>query len=87
VLAGLLRNAVQDSLTVSGNHMADPDANEVLANYVDESLTCLANTPAVQYGDSGSTPNAVDGAASGQRGFSRRVPDPSPNGTSVPATG
>ena len=81
---GLLRNTVFGTLTFSSNKMADPDANEVLHNYVNRSLTCQANVPAVQYGDSGSSPNAVHGSASGQCSFSRRAPNPAPNGPLSP---
>lgn len=81
---GLLRNAVHGRVTFSANKMADPDANEVLHNYVNRSLTCRGNVPAVQYGDSGSTPNAVNGTAAGQCSFSRRVPDPAPSGPLEP---
>lgn len=81
---GLLRNTVSGTLTFSSNKMADPDANEVLHNYVSRSLTCQGNVPAVQYGDSGSSPNAVKGSASGQCSFSRLVPNPSPNGPLTP---
>jgi len=81
---GLLRNTVFGTLTFSSNKMADPDANEVLHNYVNRSLTCQGNVPAVQYGDSGSSPNAVNGSASGQCSFSRLMPNPSPNGPLTP---
>jgi hypothetical protein len=43
-------------VTFSANKMADPDANQVLHNYVNRSLTCRGNVPAVQYGDSGAPP-------------------------------
>jgi hypothetical protein len=82
--AGMLRNTVFGTLTFSSNKMGDPDANEVLHNYVNRSLTCQGNVPAVQYGDSGSSPNAVHGSASGQCSFSRRVPNPAPNGPLSP---
>ena len=81
---GLLRNTVMGTLTFSSNKMGDPDANEVLHNYVNRSLTCQGNVPAVQYGDSGSSPNAVKGRASGQCSFSRRAPNPAPNGPLSP---
>ena len=81
---GLLRNSVHGTLTFSSNKMGDPDANEVLHNYVNRSLTCQGNVPAVQYGDSGSSPNAVNGSASGQCSFSRLMPNPSPNGPLTP---
>lgn len=81
---GLLRNTVFGTLTFSSNKMADSDANEVLHNYVNRSLTCQGNVPAVQYGDSGSSPNAVHGTATGQCAFSRLVPNPAPNGPLSP---
>jgi hypothetical protein len=88
---GLLRNDVHGNVTVSTNKMGDPDANEVLHNYVNRSLTCQANVPAIQYGDSGSSPNVVSGKATGQCSFRVRVPNPAPHGPlspiSVPVTG
>jgi hypothetical protein len=81
---GALRNDVHGSLIVTSNKMADPDANEVAHNSVTRSLTCQGNVPAVQYGDSGSTPNVVSGNATGQCSFSRRVPNPAPNGPLEP---
>lgn len=81
---GALRNAVHGSLIYTTNKMADPDANEVGANNVNRSLTCRGNVPAIQYGDSGSTPNVVSGNATGQCSFSRRIPNPPPNGPLEP---
>jgi hypothetical protein len=88
---GLLRNDVHGNFTFSTNKMGDPDANEVLHNYVNRSLTCQANVPAVQYGDSGSSPNVVSRKATGQCSFRLRLPNPAPHGPltpiSVPVTG
>jgi hypothetical protein len=81
---GAFRNSVHGSLIVTTNKMADPDANEVGANYVNRSLSCRGNVPAVQYGDSLSGPNVVSGRATGQCSFSRRVPNPAPNGPLEP---
>ncbi len=81
---GLLRNAVHGSLSFEGNRMADPDANEVLHNYVNRSLSCSANSPAVQYGDSGGSPNVVNGGAYGQCGFRVMKPNPAPSGPLEP---
>jgi hypothetical protein len=81
---GALRNAVHGSLIFTTNKMADPDANEIGANNVHRSLVCRSNVPAVQYGDSGSTPSVVSGRATGQCSFSRRVPNPPPNGPLEP---
>jgi hypothetical protein len=81
---GAIRNAVHGSMTVSSNKMADPDANEILANYVNKDLTCKADSPAVQYGDSADNPNVVAGKAAGQCRFGRRTPDPAPHGPLEP---
>jgi hypothetical protein len=81
---GALRNDVNGSLIVSTNKMADPDANEVIHNSVGRSITCQGNSPAIQYGDSGSTPNVVSAKARGQCGFSVRKPNPAPNGPLEP---
>ena len=77
---GALRNFVRGSVVDIGNKMADPDANEFLANVIRGSIACFANRPAVQYGDSMSSPNKVRGRAFGECAFGVRKPDPSPNG-------
>lgn len=77
---GALRNAVGESITADRNTMADPDASEVLANHVEDDISCFNNNPAVQYGDSMSSPNVVEGKASGECGFTVLQPDPSPAG-------
>jgi hypothetical protein len=81
---GILRTSVHGSLTVTTNTMGDPDANELGANYVNRSLSCQGNNPAIQYGDSGSTPTVVNGKATGQCNFTRQVPNPPPNGPLTP---
>lgn len=81
---GAIRNSVHGSIIVTTNTMADPDANELGANYANRSLTCRGNNPAIQYGDSGSTPTVVNGKATGQCRFSRQVPNPPPNGPLMP---
>jgi hypothetical protein len=78
---GSLRNTVGGSLVDIGNKMADPDAGEVLQNTVHGNIACFANSPAVQFGDSGAAPNIVSGFAFGQCGFNVMSPDPNyPNG-------
>ena len=81
---GALRNSVRGSVLVAGNSMADPDAMEILANLVRGSIACFKNSPAVQYGDSASSPNQVRGHAFGQCGFNVRQPNPAPNGPLSP---
>jgi hypothetical protein len=78
---GALRNHVRGSILDARNTMADPDADEVLANVVRGSMACYKNTPAVQYGDSGSTPNQVRGRARGECGFKVLQPNPAPTST------
>jgi hypothetical protein len=81
---GALRNNVRGNLVNVKNTMADPDANEVLANLVRGSVACFANSPAVQYGDSGSSPNQVRGAAFGECAFNVKQPNPAPSGPLEP---
>jgi hypothetical protein len=81
---GALRNHVQGSIFTAHNTMADPDANEVLANHVRGDIACFNNSPATQYGDSGSTPNRVQGQAAGECGFNVRQPNPPPSGPLEP---
>ena len=72
---GMLRNKVPGDLVVSHNTFSDPDADEVMQNTVGKNVTCKGNSPAVQYGDSGATPNVVTGDAAGECSFTR-VPGP-----------
>ncbi len=44
---------------------ADPDASENLNNTVAGNLLCFGNSPAIQVGDSGASPNVVAGFAAG----------------------
>jgi hypothetical protein len=81
---GALRNNVRGNLINAKNTFADPDANEVLANLVRGSIACFANSPAVQYGDSGSTPNQIRGAAFGECAFNVKQPNPAPSGPLEP---
>ena len=81
---GALRNQVRGSVFTAANTMADPDANEVLANVIRGSIACFANTPATQYGDSMSSPNKVRGKAFGECAFNVKQPNPSPNGPLTP---
>ena len=81
---GALRNHVRANIVVAGNKMADPDAGEVLTNVVRGSIACFRNSPAVQYGDSGGSPNRVYGRAFGQCSFRVRKPNPAPSGPLAP---
>jgi hypothetical protein len=77
---GALRNSVRGNVFVARNTMADPDAMEILANRIHGSIACFSNSPAVQYGDSGSSPNLVKRHAFGECGFNVLQPNPAPNG-------
>lgn len=72
---GFLRNTVQGSVVVANNHTADPDSTEVVTNTVRGNLGCFRNSPAVQFGDSGGSPNLVSGFAFGECGFNVTLPD------------
>jgi hypothetical protein len=64
--SGFIRDRVGGSVTYSGNLLADPDANEVVTNVIRGNLVCTGNSPKVQVGDSGGSPNKVGGKALGQ---------------------
>jgi hypothetical protein len=55
-----------------------------LANLVRGSIACFNNSPAVQYGDSASSPNQVKRHAFGECAFSVLQPNPSPGGPLEP---
>jgi hypothetical protein len=63
---GFIRNSVHGSVRLIGNTVADPDGNEVVTNTIHGSLSCAANDPAPQVGDSEGSPNHVTGAETGQ---------------------
>jgi hypothetical protein len=63
---GFIRNRVDGSVTLDDNHLADPDAMEIMSNVILGNLACFANTPAPHRGDSGGAPNKVFGQRFGQ---------------------
>jgi hypothetical protein len=63
---GALRNTVLGSVTYSNNSTVDPDSNEVVTNTISGNLNCQGNSPAVQPGDAGGSPNVVGGRKLGQ---------------------
>jgi len=63
---GFIRNVTHGSVTLIGNAGADPDSSEVVTNTISGNLTCLGNTPAAQFGDSGGLPNVVGGLKLGE---------------------
>lgn len=65
--AGVIRDVVGGNVIYSRNKSAlDPDANEVVTNTISGNLICHGNSPAVQVGDSGGSPNNVGGRKIGQ---------------------
>ena len=81
---GVLRDRVHQNVTYDHNALSDPDASEVVSNSVAHDISCVGNSPAVQYGDGGGRPNRVGGHASGQCSFRTYQPDPAPNGPQLP---
>ena len=63
---GLIRNKVHRDVFDVFNHMADPDANEVVNNHIGGNLLCRENSPVAQIGDSGGALNKVAGTKSGE---------------------
>jgi hypothetical protein len=62
---GLIRNIIGGTVAVSNNGGL-PDSNEVVSNTIGGNLTCYNNSPAIEYGDSGGSPNIVHGQKLGQ---------------------
>jgi hypothetical protein len=81
---GALRNTVRGDFTYSDNTFGDPDASEVLTNVVSGNLSCVADVPVVEYGDSFGNPNRVGDDATGQCSFKALQPDPAPSGPLAP---
>ena len=77
---GAIRDQIGGSLTYVGNTLADPDASENLSNQIGGNILCSGNSPAVQYGDSGASPNVVGGFATGECSFNAEAPNPAPSG-------
>jgi hypothetical protein len=76
---GMLRNNVRGTIVDVKNTFGDPDANEALTNTVQQDMWCFDNSPIVQYGDSGGSPNQVGGHALGECAFNVLQPDPAPS--------
>jgi hypothetical protein len=77
---GALYDQIGGNAFIIGNTMADPDAMEVSTNTVDENMVCLANSPAIQFGDNSSgrptSSNQVGEIAFGECGFDVLSPNP-----------
>ncbi len=78
---GSLRNQVGGNATFTSNTMGDPDAMEIDENVVNGNMNCSSNSPAVQFGDSGSAPNIVGGSGTGECGFNVVPLNPAPEAT------
>jgi hypothetical protein len=66
---GALRNKVAGNVIDQNNLFGDPDANEVVANFVRGNIICHNNNSVVQVGDSTQPSNVVSGNAVGECGF------------------
>jgi hypothetical protein len=65
--AGVIRNTVGGNVIFARNvSVVDTDANEVVTNTISGNLICFGNSPAVQVGDSGGSPNIVGRKKIGQ---------------------
>lgn len=73
---GVIRNMIGHNARVVHNKMADPDAMEVVTNRIQGNLTCFANNPKVQFGDSRGKPNRVGARAFLECSFHRIIPNP-----------
>jgi hypothetical protein len=82
---GTFRTHIGGNTTLIDNRTSDPDGNEIATNRTDGQMTCLADLPAVQFGDSGGSPNVVGRLAVGQCGFNVVRPK-TPADASTPVT-
>jgi hypothetical protein len=75
---GMFRNDVGGNVTIQKNTFADPDATEIADNVIGGNLTCFANNPPAQVGDSEGGPNIVDGNVFGECTSLAAPPGPPP---------
>jgi hypothetical protein len=75
---GSFRDQVRGNVTFAADVTSDPDGMEIGSNLAGGNMVCLANQPAVQFGESGAAPNMVGGYAAGQCGFKVVLLNPPP---------
>ena len=75
---GTFRTTIGGSTTLVGNRTGDPDGNEIATNRTGGNMVCLSVLPAVQFGDSGGSPNIVGHSAIGDCGFNVMKPNDAP---------
>ncbi len=63
---GFIRNHVSSNVTITGLRMGDPDANEIVTNWIGGNLACYNDQPLPHVGDSGGSPNVVGGKKLGE---------------------
>jgi hypothetical protein len=66
---GVIRNTVFGNVTVAhtvGNRGNPPDSTEIATNIISGNLSCHDNSPPAQIGDSGGSPNIVNGRKTGE---------------------
>lgn len=76
---GTIRDQIAGSATFSNNHMADPDAGEIVSDVIAGNMICTTNQPAPHFGDSGGHADVVGGYGAGQCAFSVKQPNPAPD--------
>lgn len=87
---GITRTQVGGSVRLTDNHLADPDAIEILSNHVGDDLACFGNTPTLWDSSEASFgpnlyprtpgPNSVEGKRLGQCELASPATDKSPRG-------
>ncbi len=88
---GIASSSVKDSVRLNDNHLADPDAIEILSNHIGDDLACFDNTQHLwdsaeaSFGQTtlfprASQPNSVEGKRLGQCVLASPATDGSPPG-------
>ena len=88
---GITRTQVGGSVRLTDNHLADPDAIEILSNHIADDLACFGNTPTLWDSSEASFgqatlyprtpgPNSVEGKRLGQCELASPATDGSPPG-------
>lgn len=78
---GTFRTHIGGNTTLIGNRASDPDGNEIATDSTGGNMICLSDLPAVQFGDSGGSPNIVGQQATGQCAFNVVLPKTPPEGS------
>ena len=63
---GFIRNHVGGTVRLIGGRFGDPDAMEIVTNWIGGNLACFNNNPPAHVGDSMGSPNVVGGQKRGE---------------------